>query len=144
MLHAFRTEPQEEDPAFEKELAALVGGPRARQPVGAQAPPAAAAPASDLSGEDPAGEVAFQVVLRRGGSRDTQSRTVQVGLACPAAHGIPVGAVEHPPGLGSCLQHGCTFNGLHLKGRLAHTDHAKLGGSSLQTGCMPSKAAFHL
>lgn len=76
VLHAFRSKPQEEDPAFEKELAALMGHSRAAQPL---ADAGMAAGGGAQLGAEPSDGVSFQVVLRKGGSRDMQARTVQVG-----------------------------------------------------------------
>ena len=83
VLHAFRSEVQNEDPAFEKELAALLGSNRLTGDAGLTAS-AAHAPADDAS----AGSVVFQVVLRKVGGRDSHSRTVQASalLLVPVDH----------------------------------------------------------
>ena len=78
VLHAFRSSAEDADPGFERELAALLGDARgATRP--ALADPGAPAPAAAAGDDGATGRVKFQVVLRRGGGRETHTRTVQVG-----------------------------------------------------------------
>ncbi|KAK9809827.1 hypothetical protein WJX73_010709 [Symbiochloris irregularis] len=67
VLHAFRSEAAGEDPAFERDLAAVMG-----------ARSAAAGPGTRPGTEPDGSAVPFQVVLRRSGGREAHSRTVQL------------------------------------------------------------------
>ena len=79
VLRPIRADDQEVDPAFEAELLALMGPPRAPHPATGAAPPSAPASApSTWQGADELPGVAFHVVLRKAGAREAHSRLVQV------------------------------------------------------------------